>query len=77
MVQLFGHRVRDSPTERALREHDVRIGEEQPFAARALRTAPERMVLAEPSRGQLIDADRADPRVARGELCQDRTGRVA
>ena len=76
MVEALIHRVRQGATERARREDHVRVGEEQPLATRALGSAPERMVLPQPSRRQIVDAEHGKARLARGDLAQHIAGAI-
>jgi len=77
VVEALAHGVRGGLTQRALREHDVRVGEEQPLAGRALGASPQRVVLAEPPRRQLVDAKHQQSLVPRGEVSEDGARRVA
>ena len=77
MVEALIHRVADGVAKRSLGEDDVRVGEEQPLSAGAVGASPERVILAEPSGGQVVHAERLYPRVLRRELADDVAGGVA
>lgn len=70
MVEALGGRIRDGLAQRAVREHDVRIGEEEPLPARTVGASPERVVLAEPPNRELVDAKHQKARVRRLQLAE-------
>src|SRR2546428_313277 len=76
MVESLLQRVSHRATERVRCEDHVRVGEEQPLAPRLLRPAPERMVLPEPSRGQIVDAEHDETRLARCDFVQQGAGAI-
>jgi len=68
--------MNDRDTKRSRCEDHVGVGEKEPRTPRALRPAPEGVVLAQPARGQVVDPEHPQRRVRCSELAQHVAGAV-
>ena len=76
MVQLVSQEVAHPSPHNVAPEHHVSVGKEEHVPARRQRPAPAGVVLPEPSRGQLVDANHLKTVVRRAQPIRDRAGAV-